>query len=190
MAQVISWNCHGLTHNIDEVKNLIYQHMPACFALQETYLHTSQNPKFHNYSLIRKDHESTVKISGGVALLVSHQYPYTIINLHTDLQAVAVRIHISKLITICTVYFPPRETLAQTSLSRLINQLPTPFIVIGDFNGHSPLWGYTDTNRRGEQIESLISDFSLCLLNNGEHTYFHQPTKNFSCKRFGSLEIY
>ena len=102
MAQVISWNCHGLMHKIDEVKSLLFQHMPACIALQETYLQPSQNPKFHKYSLVRKDHESDVKVSGGVALLVSHQYPCISVNLQTTLQAIAVRIHLSKLITICS----------------------------------------------------------------------------------------
>ncbi|GFS70676.1 putative RNA-directed DNA polymerase from transposon BS [Nephila pilipes] len=49
----------------------------------------------------------------------------------------------------------------------------------GDFNGHSPQWGYDGTNSRGRQIERLISDHSLCLLNTDEKTYFHAPTRTF-----------
>jgi len=179
MAQFISWNCHGLVHKIDDIKSLLFQYMPACIAFQETYLQPSQNPKFHHYNLIRKDHDSQVKVSGGVALLVSHNHPFVSVNLKTTLQAIAVRIQVCKLITICTVYLPPKDPVTQKALSDLIEQLPAPFIILGDFNGHSPLWGNSDCNQRGELVESLISDFSLCLLNNGDSTYFHQPTKRF-----------
>ncbi|KFM75393.1 RNA-directed DNA polymerase from mobile element jockey, partial [Stegodyphus mimosarum] len=50
---------------------------------------------------------------------------------------------------------------------------------MGDFNGHSSLWGNKDTNSRGRQIEKMIEDHSLCLLNNGQETYFHGPTITF-----------
>ncbi|GBL80024.1 hypothetical protein AVEN_29042-1 [Araneus ventricosus] len=59
------------------------------------------------------------------------------------------------------------------------DELPTPFIIIGDFNGHSPLWGSKNTNTRGRQIEEFVNTHSLCLLNNGEDTYFHQRNRTF-----------
>ncbi|GFX07160.1 hypothetical protein TNCV_2423651 [Trichonephila clavipes] len=60
-----------------------------------------------------------------------------------------------------------------------ISQLPAPFLLLGDFKGHSPLWGHDVTNSLGRQIEQLISDHCLCLLNNDEKTYFHAPTRTF-----------
>ncbi|GBL94579.1 putative RNA-directed DNA polymerase from transposon X-element [Araneus ventricosus] len=60
-----------------------------------------------------------------------------------------------------------------------MNQLPEPFILIGDFNGHRTLWGNNDTNSRGRQIEQLISDHCLCLLNKDQTTYFHEPSRTF-----------
>ncbi|GFX50395.1 putative RNA-directed DNA polymerase from transposon X-element [Trichonephila clavipes] len=66
-----------------------------------------------------------------------------------------------------------------TSGFESISQLPAPFILLGDFNGHSSLWGHDDTNSRGRQIEQLISDHCLCLLNNYEKTYFQAPTRTF-----------
>ncbi|GFT29403.1 putative RNA-directed DNA polymerase from transposon X-element [Trichonephila clavipes] len=65
------------------------------------------------------------------------------------------------------------------SLRGAISQLPAPFNLLGEFNGHSPLWGHDDTNSRGRKIEQLISDHCLCLLNNDEKTYFHAPTRSF-----------
>ncbi|GBN35438.1 hypothetical protein AVEN_38324-1, partial [Araneus ventricosus] len=60
-----------------------------------------------------------------------------------------------------------------------VDELPTPFIILGDFNGHSPLWGSKNTNLRGRQIEEFVNTHSLCLLNNGEDTYFHQRSRTF-----------
>ncbi|GFT05496.1 hypothetical protein TNCV_3159961 [Trichonephila clavipes] len=82
-------------------------------------------------------------------------------------------------LTVCCVYLPPNDVVPQVDLNQLVSQLPAPFILLGDFNGHSPLWGHDDTNSRGRQIEQLISDHCLCLLNNDEKTYFHAPTRTF-----------
>ncbi|GFX19450.1 hypothetical protein TNCV_3051081 [Trichonephila clavipes] len=83
------------------------------------------------------------------------------------------------LVTVCCVYLPPNDVVPQVDLNHLVSQLPAPFILLGDFNGHSPLWGHDVTNSRGRQIEQLISDHCLCLLNNDEKTYFHAPTRTF-----------
>ncbi|KFM68610.1 RNA-directed DNA polymerase from mobile element jockey, partial [Stegodyphus mimosarum] len=83
------------------------------------------------------------------------------------------------LVTVCTIYLPPNEVIDKKELDDLVEQLPNPFIVIGDFNGRNHLWGSGDINFRGKQIEDLICDHCLCLLNSGEQTYFHQPTRTF-----------
>ena len=41
-------------------------------------------------------------------------------------------------------------------LQNVIDQLPSPFILMGDFNGHHTLWGCEDVNNRGQQLEDLI----------------------------------
>ena len=38
-------------------------------------------------------------------------------------------------------------------------------MLVGDFNGHSKVWGCSDTNDRGEIIEDVIAENDLCLLN-------------------------
>ncbi|GFU26262.1 putative RNA-directed DNA polymerase from transposon X-element, partial [Trichonephila clavipes] len=110
---------------------------------------------------------STLAQSGG-AILSSH------CTHHSQLP-----ICIHSLVTVCCVYLPPNDVVPQVDLNQLVSQLPAPFILLGDFNGHSPQWGHDDTNSRGRQIEQLISDHCLCLLNNDEKTYFHAPTRTF-----------
>ncbi|GFT76738.1 putative RNA-directed DNA polymerase from transposon X-element [Trichonephila clavipes] len=131
------------------------------------------------YNCVRRDVDGDTFPTGGVCLFTSHLYPSNVVTLHTSLQAVAVRIHIHSLVTVCCVYLPPNNVVPQVDLNQLVSQLPAPFILLGDFNGHSPLWGHDDTNSRGRQIEQLISDHCLCLLNHDEKTYFYASTRTF-----------
>ena len=83
-----------------------------------------------------------------------------------------------KKVTICSTYLPPNDILSKNSLVSLIDQLPHPLILVGDFNGHSKVWGCSDTNDRGEIIEDVIAENDLCLLNENQPTYLHPPTGN------------
>ena len=56
----------------------------------------------------------------------------------------------------------------------------TPFILMGDFNGHHTLWGCEDVNNRGQQLEDLILKNDLILLNDKSHTYFHSASGTFT----------
>ncbi|GBN42797.1 hypothetical protein AVEN_236498-1 [Araneus ventricosus] len=127
------------------------------------------DPKIKNYGILRKDHIQNGRAVGGVALLYSQRFPSRPYTLDTSLQAVAIQIDIKMLITICAIYIPPNLTINQNELNKLICQLPAPFIIMGDLNGHSSLWGSRDTNARGFQIERFTSDHNLCLLNDSSH---------------------
>ena len=81
---------------------------------------------------------------GGVSVLVRDGIPSSECTLNTSLQAKAVTISTSKTITICSLYLPPSENLNIV----LIAQLPTPFVICGDFNGHSVTWGCDKNNSR------------------------------------------
>ena len=78
---------------------------------------------------------------GGTSVLARDDIPYSECTLNTTLQAKTVTISTSNTITICSLYFPPSENLNIVLLSRLIDQLPAPFVICDDFNGHSMTWG-------------------------------------------------
>ncbi|GFY10546.1 putative RNA-directed DNA polymerase from transposon X-element [Trichonephila clavipes] len=137
--------------------------------------HDSASTWLHN--CVRRDVDGDASPTGGVYLFTSNLYPSNFVTLHTSLQAVAVRIHILSLVTVCCVYLSPNDVVPQVDLNQLVSQLPAPFLLLGDFNRHSPLWGHDDTNSCGRQVEQLISDHCLCLHNNHEKTYFHAPTR-------------
>ena len=65
-------------------------------------------------------------------------------------------------------------------LSRLIDQLPIPFVICGDFNGHSITWGCDKNNSRGDRIDNCITDNNICLLNDGSYTLLYPTTRTFT----------
>ncbi|GBM83108.1 hypothetical protein AVEN_73104-1 [Araneus ventricosus] len=179
MYTFVSWNCRGIRTKLQDLKGLINILNPVCIGLQETFLSSNNLLKQRGYNSVRKDAATGSNHSGGVCILTSNLYPSTPLTLHTSLQAVAVQVHTRCLVTVCCVYLPPHDVVSQQDLDTLVDQLPAPFILLSDFNGHNTLWGSDVTNSRGRQIEQLISNNCLCLLNNDEKTYFHEPTRTF-----------
>ena len=88
-----------------------------------------------------------------------------------------------KTLTVCNIYLPPSLDVNFSDLEHLIEQLPAPFVLVGDLNAHSPLWDDVKQDSRGKMVERLLNDYSLCLLNTGELTYRHH---NYSLLLFCS----
>ncbi|GFS80368.1 putative RNA-directed DNA polymerase from transposon X-element [Trichonephila clavipes] len=82
-----------------------------------------------------------------------------VLSYNKDTSAVAVRIHFTSLITVCCLYLPPNAVIHQQDLNNLVDQLPAPFVILGDFNRHCTLWDSVKTNPRGRQIEQ---DLAIC----------------------------
>ena len=62
----------------------------------------------------------------------------------------------------------------------LIDQLPTPFLLLGDMNARSPLWGEPIADHRGHIFEELFLERPLSLLNDDSPTHFHIQTNTLS----------
>ena len=109
--------------------------------------------------------------------------PHIRIPLQTELQAVAVQVHTKRKYSICSIYLPPSATLNNNlaqRLKNLVQQLPQPFVLMGDFNGRHPMWGDYISNTRGNIIYTFIEERELAILNTGEPTHFHVQMGTFS----------
>ena len=80
-------------------------------------------------------------VSGGVAVIVNNSVPHHLVKLEITLQTVAVNISFNKTITLCSFYLNPSMPVDLKKLDHLMEQLPKPFILMGDFNSHHTLWG-------------------------------------------------
>ena len=102
----------------------------------------------------------------GVAVLIRKDTHHKPLPLNTVLQAVAARLWMGKWYTVCSLYLP-HLPLQLTDLEHLINQLPPPFLLLGDMNARSALWEEptTRTDQRGRIVESLLTRTDVALLN-------------------------
>ena len=87
----------------------------------------------------------------------------------TDTESITVNVILKdKHLTVCNIYSPPSKAI----------QLPQPsqdqehWLAIGDFNSHSPSWGYKNMDPKGEELEGWIIANNLVLINKPDN----QPT--------------
>ena len=134
---------------------------------------------FKNYTIYNYITDANQKASGGTSILIRSDTPHSPVDINSNLQAVAVNVTLSKPITICSIYLSTHDNFTKQDLENIINQLPRPFILLGDFNCHSKLWGCSDTNDKGAIIENFIAENDLCLFNNKQATYLNSPTRKY-----------
>ena len=79
---------------------------------------------------------------------------------------------------LATVYIPPSFSLNSQHLDNLLQQLPSPYILLGDCNGHNILWGGQNNDSRGELIENFITKNDICIMN--DKSYHSPSTKSFT----------
>ena len=111
--------------------------------------------------------------SRGASLLIHSSIRSTKLNLNTNLAAVAARVSLPKEMTICSIYLLPREKITRNVLNELVQQLPKPYILLGDFNAHSPQWGDKRLDQRGKMIEEFLVSNDNILLNDKVPTFIH-----------------
>ena len=165
MAFILNWNCNGFFTHYEDFKLLLHTYAPSIICLQETHFKSNFSPTIPNYSSFTVWPAQNVVAHGGVTLAVSSKLHAHRISLNTNLQAVAVQILAPQKITVCTIYLPPNIPLLQSDFNALLEQLPSPLILTGDFNSHHQLFGSTHTNTRGQIIYDAIEMFNLTLLN-------------------------
>ena len=177
---IIQWNCRGLKPKFDEISLIISQQKPSIFCLQETFLKPDDKITPKGFNIYNYIHSDCQRPSGGSSIFVKSSCPQRNIDLTTELQATAVSVTLDKEITICSIYIPPSFSLKTEHLDSLLKQLPSPYLLLGDFNGHNILWGSKENNSRGELIENFITNNDICLMNDKSNTYMHDPTGSFS----------
>ena len=177
---ILQWNCRSVKANFEELTLLINEQKAVAVCLQETFLKDSDQVTLKYHSCYFKNCSDNDKASGGVAVLVNNCVPHHVIKLDTTLQAVAVNISLNKTITVCSIYLPPSLPIDIKKLDHLIDQLPNPFILMGDFNSHHTLWGCANTNDKGRIIEDFVTRHDLVLINDKSSTYLHPATGSYS----------
>ena len=117
----------------------------------------SNSVTLRNNNLINKFAIGNGRGTGGNTIIINNRCPSRQIHLTTNSHAVAVSVTLHRTISICSIYIPPRAKIEQKELDEIIIQLPTPYLLLGDFNGHYVIWGSDDVNERGRIMENFIN---------------------------------
>ena len=172
---VLQWNCRSILPKIDSFKVLINKNKCDAFSLCETWLTSNIDLNFHDFNIIRLDRDTPY---GGVLLGIKKCYSFYRINLPSipGIEVVACQMTIQgKELCIASIYIPPRAQVGQRLLFDLIELLPSPRLILGDFNSHGVAWGSPYNDNRSSLIYNLCDDFDMTILNNGEMTRIPKP---------------
>ena len=153
---ILQWNVRGIQANGEELSLLTRFYQPSVLALQETLQDDCTKMSLSRSIVLHKSLRRD-NTSGGVALFSHQSILSSNIDLDTNLLIVAARISFGKTSTVCNILYSPLSVpVSVADLYHLFEQLPRPFIVLGDFNGHNPLWGNDHCDGRARLFEEIF----------------------------------
>ena len=170
---ILQANVCGIDKKKEHLKSIMDKRQVHIALFQET-LHFSCATKITGYSEYTCGCKEKGRNCRGIITYIRNdiQGEVTQLDCHpTDTLKATVWIGNHKL-NIYNTYCPPGETLN-------FPETDTTFIktvIAGDFNGHSPLWGYRDNDDTGRKIEELCQSTNLILLQdeNSPKTLLHR----------------
>lgn len=183
---ILQWNLDSYSKKSDHLKLLIRDYKPLIICLQETQLKPENIIRLRNYEILRKDYCGGMRACGGVAIFVKNTVHYEVLNINSPIQVMAVKIHHPMKFTLCNIYIPPSQTIEKVDLLNILNQLESPYLLLGDMNAHNTAWGSNDNNQKGKILESILNqNNNLVLINQpGVPTHF-----NFSSQTESTIDL-
>ena len=136
--------------------------------LNETFLPISSNFTNRFYTSCQP---LSVNQQGNM-ILIRKDIPFITYDLSTEINALAVQIHLEEIITICSIYLNPNNSIDLEKLNKLVKELPQPFLLLGDFNARHSSWHDIKSNSRGNLIFNFIIDNQLHILDKNNPTHF------------------
>ena len=112
-------------------------------------------------------------------MLINKNTNFKKLQLNTNLQAVAAKVWLNKWYTVCSLYLP-HINVSEAEIVNLIDQLPKPFLLLGDMNARHSLWGEPIDNEKGKLFERLLSHQDISLLNSDNPTHFQVQTGTYT----------
>lgn len=138
--KILQWNVNGLQSRLPRLQSLVDKNQPKIIALQEIKLTDASFRYFRGYTLYKL--LRPVAGGGGVLLAINNNIPSTQIQLNTTLEAVACKVYFDNFcLNICNIYFNDGANVNAQTFKDLVNSIPSPKLILGDFNAKHSLWG-------------------------------------------------
>jgi hypothetical protein len=170
--KIMQWNAQSLLCSRHFLTKFIYDNNIDLAVISETWLRPEQKFKIRGYNIERSDCGNK---HNGVAIIIHNRLQYSKLNTKFDdsLQNLAVQVKIkNKLLTVVSVYCPPHSspTFNIKKFTELVNNLPKPIYIAGDFNAHHTIWGCHTIDARGRNLLDALDECYLVLLNDTQPT--------------------
>lgn len=148
--------------------------------LNETWLKTSDSVKIKGYQIFRNDSDTGY---GGVAIVCKKSLICSQILTESSDRiqsiSISVKINHNKCLTVLGIYCPPRAgRFPVNTLKNIVTSLPSPVLVMGDFNAHHTAFGSSSDKARGIQIYDMLDEIDMYILNDGQPTTLARPNQS------------
>ena len=163
-----------------EFQRVLRDFSPMCICLQ----HVGLNPiPVRYYQVASSSPTGNGKL--GTAIYVHNKITFELLELPvSNYQITAIKLNLpdNNIITICNLYNQPEFGSNFVDLPDIVNNLPHPLMLVGDFNAHNPLWNDSYvSDRSGNNLEDFILNNNFCCLNENDiPTYFSNTHGTFS----------
>ena len=184
---LVQWNIRGFVSNREQVRVLFKEYNLSTMCIKETELGDHAPNWGFDYSFYRSPPLIGVRAQGGTGIVVRKSVNHRVVHLNSVLQASAIQIFTDKWVTICSLYLNPLlenrlqnvqrcpRQLELNDLQSLIDQLPQPLLLMGDFN-NTPCGENPAVTSGVLIIEQLLDLNNVILMNDGSptrHDVFH-----------------
>ena len=119
----------------------------------------------------------------GVGILIDNQYIASPIKVDVEsCQFIAVQLTLNdSCVTLCSLYRKSAVPFVKDDLKKIISKLPKPYMIMGDFNAHSPLWGGDHTCVAGKEVEDFLNETDdVAIFNTKAKTYLSPTYHTYS----------
>lgn len=177
--RIAQFNIQSANNKKPLLTKFLYDNNIDICLLNETWFNEHSRFNIRGYNLHNKN---SINSHNGVAVLIKPYIKYTVLNtpFYEDIQTIAISLSTeSGNISVLCVYCPPTSGhIRMNKLRKILQDLPKPIFISGDFNAHHIAFGCLTTKGRGQCLYDIIDDCDLCILNDGSFTTVNYPTRN------------
>ena len=162
--RIVQWNAEGVRLKKTELQHFLKLKAIDVCCIQETHLSSSHLFFIRGYEVFRQDRAKRPK--GGLLTLVRNNIPAAEIQrsgqADLDTEYLGVKLVLAGTpVSVFIIYSPPDKQIQLHN----IKVEPQSWIITGDFNSHSPSWGYGQLNSKEAEVENWITENRLILIN-------------------------
>lgn len=137
------WNSNGIANHKEELELFLDQHKIDVLIVWKTHLTSKNNFKLYGYACYSNNHPDD-KSCGGTAIFIKNRIRHhalpNIQSRHIQSTAICIT-QFHQELTIVSVYCPSKYAVKTEDFAKFFNHYKGKFIMAGDFNAKSPLWG-------------------------------------------------